>query len=96
MINNVEVSLSEREKQKEIYINEKTDLLKLGFTTFYLNRTNRSGSGIIKGGPIGGKNQDSKYLIDCRFNKENLIRRIEKFILKETKSKFIIKTLWFF
>lgn len=75
-IKNVDISLNEHEKQKEIYKNERNDLLKLGFATFYLNRTNRSG--IIKGGPIGGKNQNSKYLIDCRFNKLDLIKRIEE------------------
>ncbi len=85
MIKNVEVSLNEREKQKEIYINEKNDLLKLGFATFYLNRTNRSG--IIKGGPIGGQQQKSKYLIDCRFNKNNLIDRIEKIYENREKIK---------
>lgn len=43
--------------------------------TFYLNRTNISG--IIKGGPIGGKNQTGKYKIDSRFNKKSLIEKIE-------------------
>lgn len=76
LIEKVDVSIEEHKKQKYIYENEKKDLLKLGFATFFLNRTNRSG--IIKGGPIGGNNQNSKYLIDCRFNKENLIKRIEK------------------
>lgn len=85
MIKNVEISLEERERQKEIYNNERDNLLKLGFATFYLNRTNRSG--IIKGGPIGGKKQDSKYLIDCRFNKDNLIERIEKIYSERKKIK---------
>ena len=76
MIKKVDITIEEREKQKKIYETEKRDLLKLGFATFFLNRTNRSG--IIKGGPIGGYQQNSKYLIDCRFNKENLIKRIEK------------------
>ena len=75
-IKEIDVNLEEREKQKEIYETEKEDLFKLGFATFYLNRTNRSG--IIKGGPIGGKDQKSEYLIDCRFNKKTLIKRIEK------------------
>lgn len=53
------------------------DRLDLGFATFFLNRTNRSG--IIKGaGVIGGKNQIGDYKLDCRFNKENLIRRIKR------------------
>lgn len=48
--------------------------LEIGFSTFYLNRCNRSG--IIKAGCIGGKNQSGVYKIDARFNKENLIKRI--------------------
>ena len=40
----------------------------LGFATFYLNRTNRSG--IIKGGVIGGKEQTGKWTLDVRFNRE--------------------------
>lgn len=63
--------------QKEIQSSkEDVDLLTLGFSTFYLNRTNRSG--IIKGGIIGGINQMGNYGIDARYNKENLIKRIQK------------------
>ena len=51
------------------------ELLELGFSTFFLNRTNRSG--ILSGGVIGGKNQDGNFKIDARFNKKDLIERIE-------------------
>lgn len=51
--------------------------LEIGFATFFLNRTNRSGI-ITKAGPIGGANQVGNYRINCRFNKENLARRIER------------------
>lgn len=51
------------------------DLIDLGFSTFFLNRTNRSG--ILSGGVIGGKEQTGNYLIDARYNKCNLIERIE-------------------
>lgn len=43
---------------------------------FFLNRTNVSG--VIKGGVIGGLLQKGKYKIDARFNKIDLINRIEK------------------
>ena len=46
------------------------------FSLFFLNRTNRSG--IIKAGVIGGKGQSGKWKLDVRFNKEDLIPRIEK------------------
>jgi len=63
--------------QKEIQKNKYAyDMLSLGFSTFFLNRVNRSG--IIKGGVIGGKNQSGNYKLDCRFNKKNLIDRIKK------------------
>ena len=48
----------------------------LGFATFYLNRTNRSG--IIKGGVIGGTEQSGNWRMDARFNREVLIERIIK------------------
>lgn len=78
-IRNTPITPKEWRKQKEIQSKEANlgeyDFDK-GFATFYLNRTNRSG--IIKGGMIGGAKQDGKYKIDARFNKETLIKRIEK------------------
>ena len=47
-----------------------------GFATFFLNRTNRSG--ILKGGVIGGKEQSGVWKLDERFNKAELLKRIEK------------------
>jgi DNA adenine methylase len=74
-IKNTEITIAEWRKQREIQTNkEKADLLDLGFSTFFLNRTSRSG--IINGGAIGGINQTGNYLIDCRFNKVELIDRI--------------------
>ena len=82
MIEVTPITLKEREKQREIYLeSDRSDPLLLGFAAFFLNRTNRSG--IIKGaGVIGGKLQNGNYKIDCRFNRENLsdrIRRIYKY-----------------
>ena len=51
-------------------------LIDLGFSTFFLNRTNRSG--ILTGGVIGGKNQDGPDKLDARFNRQDLIRRIKQ------------------
>lgn len=74
-IKNSEVTIDEWRKQKAIQTNkQKANLLDLGFSTFFLNRTNRSG--IINGGPIGGIDQKGNYAIDCRFNKIDLIDRI--------------------
>ena len=75
LINNVEVTVKEWHKQKQIYLKGMSDnILQYGFSAFFLNRTNVSG--IIKGGMIGGLNQSGKYKIDARFNKTNLINKI--------------------
>lgn len=52
------------------------DAVDLGFATFFLNRTNRSG--ILAGGVIGGLNQDGPYKLDARYNVSDLISRIER------------------
>lgn len=76
-IENIKVDLEEWEKQKYIYNNQNNySMYEVGLATFFLNRTNRSG--IIKGGVIGGKKQEGKYKIDCRFNKKVLIEKIKK------------------
>lgn len=77
LIRNTPVTIEEWYKQKSIYMEENRKYsLKLGFATLFLNRTNRSG--IINGaGPIGGYEQKGTYLIDARFNKEVVIKRIQ-------------------
>lgn len=54
---------------------DEAEMLELGFSTFFLNRTNRSG--ILNGGVIGGKEQTGNFKIDARYNKKDLIARIE-------------------
>lgn len=77
-INNTPITIEEWHKQKSIFERgRRENIVDLGFSTFFLNRTNRSGI-IFKAGPIGGLNQTGNYKIDVRFNKENLIERIEK------------------
>ncbi|MCZ2102692.1 MAG: DNA adenine methylase [Chitinophagales bacterium] len=83
LIENTDINIEEWRKQKEIQKNkDKADLLELGFSTLFLNRTNRSG--IINAGVIGGLKQDGDYLLDCRFNKQEIIERI-KAIAKRKK-----------
>ncbi|WP_428034395.1 DNA adenine methylase [Amphritea sp.] len=75
LIERTTVSIDEWHNQKSIQANEKSTLLERGFSTFFLNRTNRSG--IINAGVIGGLKQDGDYKLDCRFNKERLIQQIK-------------------
>ena len=76
-IKTVKVSLSTWQRQKLILENpQRHDPFEIGFATFFLNRCNRSG--ILNAGPIGGKQQKGVWEIDARFNKDELISRIEK------------------
>lgn len=51
------------------------DLFELGFATYFLNRTNRSGV-ILGAGPIGGYEQKGKWPIDARWYPDTMISRI--------------------
>lgn len=77
MIREAKLDMSEWRRQKAIHKDlDGHSLLELGFSTFYLNRTNRSG--IITGGAIGGNLQTGTWKLDARFNKVELCRRVEK------------------
>lgn len=57
----------------------------LALACLFLNRTNFSG--ILHSGPVGGQNQNSSYKIDCRFNKKEIISRIQRIsLLKDSVS----------
>lgn len=90
LIDNTEITVDEWRRQKEIQKNKKNaDLLALGFSTLFLNRTNRSG--IISGGMLGGVKQTGNYLINCRFNKQEIISRIKRIALEKKKIRLYCK-----
>jgi DNA adenine methylase len=91
LIETANVNVPEWRNQREIYRgNDLSDPLKLGFATFFLNRTNRSGI-IGTAGVIGGLAQEGNYKIDCRFNKVELIRRIKR--IQKYKSRIHLTRL---
>jgi DNA adenine methylase len=69
-------SVDEWHVQHNRYMTKAGSDLELGFATFFLNRTNRSG--ILDGRPIGGFDQSGKWGIDARFNREELAARIQR------------------
>lgn len=87
MLHETPISIDEWQKQKKILLNERKDLLKLGFASFFLNRCNRSGI-IYSAGPIGGYKQNDSWTIDVRFNRFSLKKRIEK--IAQYKDKITI------
>lgn len=72
-----DVSIASWHKHAEIVKNPDAAIsrFELGFATFFLNRTNRSGI-ILGAGPVGGYEQRGNWKIDARFNKEALQQRI--------------------
>jgi len=89
MISSIPINMDSWFAQKQIFEQQDSNLFKLGFATFFLNRTNRSG--ILKAGVIGGKNQSGKYSISERFHKENLIKRIE--LIHKVKDRIFLFNL---
>ncbi len=61
---------------------------KLAETCLFLNRTSFSGILNNSAGPIGGRAQKSSYKIDCRFGRENLIKKIKE--ISAFKSRVIV------
>jgi DNA adenine methylase len=87
-IENVEVNIDSWHYFRE-FLNydqpEEDRIPELALAGLFLNRTNFSG--ILHSGPVGGRSQNSTYKIDCRFNKKEIISRIQKIaLLRETIS----------
>ena len=66
------------------FMENKEPSFELGYSTFFLSRTNRSG--ILNAGPIGGNSPEKQAMakdkVDCRFNRDvlcNKVRRIGEF-----------------
>ncbi len=75
-IRDAKLTVEEWDRQKIVLANaDDHDDLQLGFATFFLNRTNRSG--ILNGGIIGGRDQTGPWKIDARYNALELVNRIE-------------------
>src|SRR5207253_526506 len=90
-VRKAKLSIPAWKRHRRIYRSPRgRSLLTLGFSTFYLNRCNRSGI-IARGGPIGGHQQTGKWGLDARFNREALIERIEK--IYEYRSRIVATNL---
>ncbi len=78
-IYDTEVTIDEWKYRKSILksknLTDNYSDIEIAFTTFFLNRCNRSG--ILKAGVIGGIEQNGDWKIDARYNKKDLMKRIE-------------------
>ena len=89
LIMDTPITIEERDRQKQNYMDLDADILTDGFATLFLNRVNFSG--VIKGGPIGGLDQKGTYKLNCRFNKEDISHRIESIAQHRKKIKLYNK-----
>lgn len=93
LIEDCEISINEWNYRRDILqqnsLRANLSDLEIGFTTFYLNRCNRSG--IMKAGVIGGIQQDGDWKLDARFNKSDLISKIRKIALYKERIKIYNK-----
>jgi site-specific DNA-adenine methylase len=76
LIRNTRLTVAAWDRQKRIFANPADySYVQLGFATFFLNRTNRSG--ILNAGVIGGRDQSGPWKMNARYNAAELIFRIE-------------------
>ncbi len=91
-VRTIPLTMEEWSRQREICINQNDKYsFELGFATFYMNRTNRSG--IIKGGVIGGQEQAGDWTMDVRFNREELISRVRNIAERKKDIKLYNKDI---
>ena len=76
LIADTPVNIATWQHQKDVLASFDPDPLDLGFATFFLNRTNRSG--ILRAGLIGGKAQTGTWKMDARYVQAPLVARIRK------------------
>lgn len=75
-ISSVSLTVVEWRRQREVYSSSAAKQRDRACAFLYLNRVNRSG--ILNGGLIGGLKQKGEWLMDARFNRADIIDRIQK------------------
>lgn len=90
LVSTASLTVEEWKRQREVIRNPgKHSQLELGFSTFFLNRCNRSG--VLSGGLIGGLQQNGAWKMDARFSRNELIRRIE--VIAARRSSIAVRNL---
>lgn len=88
-IHDTAITIDEWRRQRGVQAATAPELVDLAYSTFFLNRANRSG--ILFGGVIGGQAQDSAWTLAARFNKGDLIERIER--ISELRSRITLTNM---
>ncbi len=83
------LDVAEWKRQRAVIVSSRARIEDLGFAALYLNRVNRSG--ILRGGLIGGQDQSGTWKMDARFNREDLVAKVQQ--LARFKSRIHISRL---
>jgi DNA adenine methylase len=70
--------------------NEITKQIELAAAKIAVHQTSYSGLGSMAGGPIGGRDQQSAYKVDCRWNPDTLCRKIAKISRTMRRSNTVV------
>lgn len=90
-IESIEITLDKWKEMRDCKTAERRDL---AMKCLFLNRTSFSGILSEKAGPLGGKEQKSKYKIDCRFPRDVIIRRIRTLQRYSDRIAFVHHLNW--
>lgn len=58
--------------------NQRSEIVDYGFKKLAIHQISYSGLGTKSGGPLGGRDQKSKYPIDCRWSPEYICKKVDK------------------
>jgi len=76
-IQTVKLTISEWRRQRRILQQcDNHSLVDVGFACLFLNRVNRSG--VLRANPIGGLSQNGQWNMDARFNRDDLVRKVQR------------------
>ena len=59
-------------------LEDANSILDFGFSKMVIHQISYSGLGLKSGGPLGGRDQKSKYKIDCRWSPEYICNKIDE------------------
>lgn len=82
-------SIKEELLNLDTHPSSKEDVLDIALKKLLIHQSSFSGLGTKSGGPLGGKDQSSKYKIDCRWSPKYIVNKIDKF--KDLTSEITFK-----
>lgn len=71
--------IKEKLSSSDTILNWKDDVLLYGFYKIVIHQLSYSGLGTKSGGPLGGKDQKSKYDISCRWSPKHMCKKIDDY-----------------